>query len=379
MLLIRRFPVDSALGSSSLRGAFLIVLVFLVQSNQAMAGRLNFNQFDDAQDDFAGCGMTIVGSDELNTFTLGGLTVTGGDSDLYFDGGETLEVTFDVPAVGVRYALTNGIDLDGDGVIASTILEAFDAGGSSLGLRFVSGIQSFDVSGLYGNVAMSRLVLMPIGDGMIIRSIEHDPVGPIEVDFSRLGTSNDLTNWLNFCIVDFGTIGNGMVRTFRTNDTVGGMGVAGGLSDYLVDGTEQLFFDLPYPVESLVIESLLLDLDADQNFGEAFLFAYGEDSNSLGGVSLGTQSSAGGPIEETLDVSALFPGEAILGINIRSNGDARRLDRVIYSPEPTGAGLFGLAWLAAMGSKRLRRRRANPSNESVLGQPASVFITRSTA
>ncbi|MFK7898503.1 MAG: hypothetical protein AB8G23_21905 [Myxococcota bacterium] len=354
------FQSHSPLLTSAFSGTALILFAIctLAYPGSASAARWNFTENDAIGADFKNCGIEMMGSDLIRNSDGGGggLGIIGGILDAAVDSGEDIEFVFDAPAFGIQYAVM--LHLPG-----STFIEAFDANDNSLGIQIETNEPGVhDVSALYPGLAISRIKLTISVGEIILSWIEYAETGEVAIDFSRAGDSRTDRPVLDYCGVQF--LNPSGVNTF-SNGSIGGIGVRGGFNDYLTDPGETLSLEFPYPVDELRIDSLLLDLDGDLQFGEGFLIAYDTFNQQIGIASFEALASAPGSVEQSLDVSSLFPGEQISFLDLVSTSDARRLDRVVYAPEPTGAAGIGAMALTLLARRRTGRRQSpwNPSGD----------------
>ena len=297
------------------------------------------------------CGVAISGSSQL--FASDGMGVLGGLSDSYVDGTESFEFEFDEPQSSAWFDLNDAADLNNDGVPGRAILEAYDAGGASMGARLTQGDGLKELSDFYGAVPLSRVVVTVLGDAIRFASVGYVEIGAVELDFRHSGhVDSQTTSTPTVCGVRF--VGNNHIVYDDVSAGDGGLGVAGGVGWQRLDGSEWMRMEFPYPVDELVLESLLYGYDADFYYGEAMLFAYDEFGNGIGSMNLRRHSLFGGPLAQTVDVAAAIGGGSS-EIEIFSMGDGRRLDKVIYAPEPAGGAALATLALAAIARGRARR------------------------
>lgn len=300
-------------------------------------------------DDLHTCGVEITASDTM--IWVDGLGVDGGVSGGTIDTAEWVEFDLDAPQPGFYFDVDVADDNDGDGVAGRAIVEAFDAGGASLGIHMIQGTGRKDVASMVGGATVSRVVATALADGLRIDRVGYDETGPVEMDLLNGGYLDTFVTSPTVCGVR--VVGSSQV--YYSDSAFGGtpgMGVSG----VTLDGSEWMRLEFPYPVDELVLESLLYGVDGDFLYGEAVLFAYDEAGGGLGSMSLSRHSLFGGPLSQTVDVADALGVGGIAEIEIFSLGDARRLDRVVYAPEPeVGAGVAVLA-AAAFAARRARVR-----------------------
>lgn len=110
-------------------------------------------------------GVTITGSNDVRILNFNGLGIVGGFSDtaIDFQNAEFIDFSFSAPAVNVSYSVSGaGQDASSplaNGFVGERILEAFAVGGSSLGSVFQNSVGLFDVSTLFGSVAIESFRL----------------------------------------------------------------------------------------------------------------------------------------------------------------------------------------------------------------------------
>lgn len=125
------------------------------------------------------CGAVFRGSPGSTRSQGGvrGISVSGGNAESLIDAGEELEVELDEPVRGVRYQLVGANDVNVNGEDGDHFVEAFDASGSSLGLRSASAEGETDLSTLsyFGRQPISRFVLIGVADQFRLDSITIVP------------------------------------------------------------------------------------------------------------------------------------------------------------------------------------------------------------
>lgn len=334
--------------------ALCLLLMISSLPGSASAARWALNQNDALGATFKNCGIEVSGSALIKNSDGGGgpFGIVGGFSDSLIDSGESVEFVFDEPAFGVRYETMLGEPS------GSTFIQAFGPGDVSLGARTASNnTGTYSVSELFDGQPIERFTLAVSGGSTGLRWVEYAEVGPVTIDFSRGGSSRFGGLPLDYCDTRFSSTPG--VAVF-SNGSIGGIGVIGGFNDFLTDDGETISLEFPYPVSELSIDSALLDLDADGLFGEGFLVAYDEFGDPIGIAPIEEMTNEMSPVTQTLNVAALFPGEPISSIDIVSSSDARRIDKVVYTPEPRGAALAGLVWLVLLAV----RGRGCPSRQN---------------
>ncbi|GEM_PF-6175935 len=320
-------------------------------TSQAAAVDFSLAQIDGLRADLHLCGAVVTGSADVGA--QDGVGINGGWSSATVDGSEWIDFDFDEPQRGVRFDVGVAYDLDGDGISGRTLVEAFDASGASLGFQFIQGHSVHDLGALYGPTPMSRVRLTAIGDGIRLENFGYDALGTIDVDLRGGGDADPIYTSPTVCGVHM--VGSSQVYYEDSNGgAAGGLGVVGGASHLMLDGSEWVRLEFPFPVDELVLDSQLHTLDGDFWYGEAVLFAYDASGSSLGSMSIGRHSLFGGPLYQSLDVADSLGVSGIAEIEIYSLGDARRLDRVRYAPEPTVGAVAALLALAALARRRSR-------------------------
>lgn len=333
------------------------IALWLSMATQASAVEIALLERAAQTDDLHTCGVYVSGSAALEVDN--GLGIDGGMSDSTVDGTEWLEFDLDEPQSGVYFDVIHAEDFDGDGTAGRAIVEAFDPGGSSLGFQLIQGTGIKELATAFGSSPVSRVVVTAVADGIRLASFGYDEVGSVEVDLRNGGYSNAAISEPTVCGVRVA----GSYIVYYADMELGansGMGVVGGFGATTLDGSEWMRLEFPYPVDELVLESLLYGLDGDFFYGEAVLFAYDETGSSLGSTSLTRHSLFGGPIAQTIDVVDRLGVGGIAEVEIYSLGDARRLDRVVYAPEPSMGGGAAILTLAAIARRHTRRRPTSP-------------------
>jgi hypothetical protein len=102
--------------------------------------------------------LTVTGSADLNLLQLNGLGVLGGRFDSTIDVTEFVDFTFAAPAIGVSYYVSGAGGLDFD-VLGVRTLTAYGVGGGLLGSVDQKSVGEYQVSSLFGGVAISRFRL----------------------------------------------------------------------------------------------------------------------------------------------------------------------------------------------------------------------------
>ncbi|MCR9097851.1 MAG: hypothetical protein NXI30_26835 [bacterium] len=331
----------------------LILFLSLTFASPVLAVEITFDEIAGQTIDLHVCGVVVSGSDDV--LTDAGLGIAGGFGTSMVDGTEWIEFEFDAPQLGVQIDVIDALDIDGDGISGRMLVEAFDATGASMGFQLIQEAGTKDLAAIYGGASMSRFVMTALGDASRITRLGYDETGAVEIDLVGGGYVDLAYPAPTICGVRF--VGSSQIY-FVDGQSGGnaGMGVVGGEDALMLDGSEWMRLEFPYPVDELVLESLLFGLDADFFYGEAVLFAYDDLGQSLGSMSLQRHSLFGGPVAQTVDVVTALGAGGIKEIEILSLGDGRRLDRVIYAPEPsmgTGAALISLAAFARRRSRKV--------------------------
>lgn len=336
------------------RCACLVLLGFLT-AWPAAAVDLQFGFLFGFYPTLKNCGIEVsTFQGTLATEELQPLGVQSGPGGVFsIEGPESIEFDFDEPAYGARYTVQNATDGNNDGVFAPTMIEAFGPDGFSIGTVMTSGSGLKSVGDLFGDVLLSGFLLIPMEDSFQVSSVGYDESGEVEIDLDRSGdhVNNTFFGDQLYCGANFS--GSDEVRVFHANGN-GGMGIRGGVNDFLLDTFETMRVDLPYPVSTLVVESLLVNFDGDSVAGNATLTAFDEAGDAIGDHLIGEVAPSSEPVQQVLDVSALFPGETISSIEIAANRDGRRLDRLVYAPEPASAWLLSAGSALLLGASRKR-------------------------
>jgi hypothetical protein len=122
-------------------------------------------------------GLTAIGSADIYVLNLNGLGIVGGYTETYVDGNEFVTFRFDAGAASqVSYLVSAAGNLDGDGDVGDSFLEAFDVSGHSLGSVPVNEGGPHDVSAAFGNVPLSGFRVTANIDGLRIGSVSHTPM-----------------------------------------------------------------------------------------------------------------------------------------------------------------------------------------------------------
>lgn len=101
----------------------------------------------------------------------GGLGIVGGASDRV-DAGESLLVLLGEPIQALEYRLTDSTDVGGTFEEGDHFIEAFDANGTSLGLRSGSDTGAFiDLTALYGGAPIQAFELLAVNDSFRLDSV----------------------------------------------------------------------------------------------------------------------------------------------------------------------------------------------------------------
>lgn len=122
------------------------------------------------------CGITFRGEPGLPHLGADGMAVSGGAANSWIDPGEALEVDFGEPIAGLRYEL-DATEVVNPGSFGGHFVEAFDAAGSSLGIRSASASDWVDLAAapFYGGTPISRFQLIATGDQIRLRRVEMAP------------------------------------------------------------------------------------------------------------------------------------------------------------------------------------------------------------
>ena len=126
---------------------------------------------------FTQCGVTFRGSPRDAYLYSYGISVAGGNAEVYVDGDEDLEIEFDEPVTGAGYTLDDATNVNG-GTLGGHFVEAFDRNGASLGLRSASGLDPIDLSDpllFFGDEPISRFVLIGVADQFRLDRVSFVP------------------------------------------------------------------------------------------------------------------------------------------------------------------------------------------------------------
>jgi hypothetical protein len=129
-----------------------------------------------SESEFTQCGITFRGSPGAAYLDSNGISVAGGNADVYVDGDEDLEIEFDTPVTGAGYTLDDATNVNG-GTLGGHFVEAFDRNGASLGLRSASGLDPIDLStpSYFGDEPISRFVLIGVADQFRLGRVNFVP------------------------------------------------------------------------------------------------------------------------------------------------------------------------------------------------------------
>ncbi|MCH9687072.1 MAG: hypothetical protein K0V04_36895 [Deltaproteobacteria bacterium] len=121
-------------------------------------------------------GITVTGSTMINVLNLNGLGVVGGTSDSILDTNEWLDFRFDMPSAVTSYFVPIAGNVDLDGLLGESWVQAWDDSGASLGTVPASGSGSFDLADMFGaNVSISRFRVTADMDSIRIGSVTSTP------------------------------------------------------------------------------------------------------------------------------------------------------------------------------------------------------------
>jgi hypothetical protein len=290
-----------------------------------------------------------VSTDFIDGSLVTGWGLQGGTSDLLLDSGEETQLRFAFPVRALTYQVVSATNGDGDAG-GETFVEAFDASDASLGVELVSGIGTKDVSSLFGDVPIERIVLTAgPSDGVRLRRISYDlPAGESITIYPGQGffaaSSSYVTAELNQC----GAVFRGSPGSVRSQGGVEGISVTGGNAESLIDAGEELEVELEEPV--LGVRYRLTganDVNTNGEDGDHFVEAFDEFGDSLGLRS----ADADGTID--LSAPAYYGSQWISRFVLIAVADQFRLSNVTIVPEPDAA----LAALVSMALLALLRRR----------------------
>jgi hypothetical protein len=130
-------------------------------------------------------GEVIVTADDgsaaaaINVLDGNGLGVVGGVGDAAVDSTEALRFEFETAPALVSYSVASASNLNGNGTVGDSFVEAFDANGSSLGTVAMSGAGCFDLDTLFSTSnSYSAFEVRADTDGLIISGVNHLAVVP---------------------------------------------------------------------------------------------------------------------------------------------------------------------------------------------------------
>jgi hypothetical protein len=118
----------------------------------------------------------------VNVLNLNGLGVVGGASNTTADGAEALRFQFSSVVVGVRYHVQLGNNLNGNGLVGESTLEAF-LGATSLGVVPLNGTGWKAVTTLFGGAPITSFVVRAAVDGVRINLLEYTVSGTLATPF----------------------------------------------------------------------------------------------------------------------------------------------------------------------------------------------------
>lgn len=108
----------------------------------------------------------------VHMLNLNGLGIVGGAAANLIDGNEAIRFDFQTLASNAKYHVGQASNLNGDGKIGTTTLEAF-VGATSLGTVAVDDIGWKDVSALFGGVAVTGFRVRAAIDGIRIDAMSY--------------------------------------------------------------------------------------------------------------------------------------------------------------------------------------------------------------
>jgi hypothetical protein len=123
------------------------------------------------------CGIRVETSDGLfHVADYGdGLGIVGGASDRV-DAGESMLVLLGEPIPQLEYRLTDSTNVGGTSASGDHFVEAFDAHGTSLGLRSAADTgTNIDLTALYGGVPIQAFELMAVNDSFRLSFVRVTP------------------------------------------------------------------------------------------------------------------------------------------------------------------------------------------------------------
>lgn len=116
-------------------------------------------------------GVVVTGSADVSVRNFNGLGIVGGSSSISLDGSESISFMFGGPSPATTYFLPQAGNGDGDAFLGEAVLEAFGAGGASLGTVLVNGAGTFNVTALFGGAVTTGFTLTADGDSLRIGRI----------------------------------------------------------------------------------------------------------------------------------------------------------------------------------------------------------------
>ncbi|MBL8857031.1 MAG: hypothetical protein JNL28_00815 [Planctomycetes bacterium] len=123
-----------------------------------------------------------VSAADVHMLNLNGLGVVGGSANTTVDGAEGLHFQFTSVVVDVRYFVQLGNNLNGNGLVGESTIEAF-VGATSLGTVPVNSTGWKAVSTLFGGVGITRFTVRANVDGVRIGALEYTVNGTISTPF----------------------------------------------------------------------------------------------------------------------------------------------------------------------------------------------------
>jgi hypothetical protein len=142
-------------------------------------------------------GITVTGSADVKAGNGSGVAIVGGASDFTVGPNEFIQFSFNNgQAIDVTYFDNEAGDTNNDEILGERTLEAFDIFDVSLGTVSQSDTGAFDVTALFGDVAISSFTLTSPGwDSFKIESVTFSPV-PIPAAVWLFGSALGLLGWM---------------------------------------------------------------------------------------------------------------------------------------------------------------------------------------
>ena len=127
-------------------------------------------------------GANSGGPADVHMLNLNGLGIVGGGSNSTVDGTERMRFQFSALVDSTRYFVQLANNLNGNGLVGESTIEAF-VGATSLGTVAVNSTGWKNVTTLFGGAAISSFVVSANGDGVRIGALEYNVIGTLPVAF----------------------------------------------------------------------------------------------------------------------------------------------------------------------------------------------------